>query len=72
MIEACVAQGAQVLKVGGGDQAGVRRLPAPAAHPVLEPIAFVQGFYRMAAELAVARGFDPDRPPHLKKVTETT
>jgi glucosamine--fructose-6-phosphate aminotransferase (isomerizing) len=71
-IAACVDQGADVMKVGGVDQPGVVRLPAPKAHPVLEPIVFVQGFYRMACELAVARGFDPDRPPHLSKVTETT
>ncbi|HEY2753345.1 MAG TPA: SIS domain-containing protein [Phenylobacterium sp.] len=71
-VEACVNQGASVMKVGGADQAGVIRLPAPNAHPVLEPIVFVQGFYRMVCELAVARGFDPDRPPHLSKVTETT
>jgi len=25
----------------------------------------------MANALAVARGLDPDRPPHLNKVTET-
>ena len=71
-VEACVNQGAMVMKVGGVDQGGVTRLPAPSAHPVLEPIVFVQGFYRMVCELAVARGFDPDRPPHLSKVTETT
>jgi glucosamine--fructose-6-phosphate aminotransferase (isomerizing) len=71
-LAACVAQGAAVMKAGGSEQAGVCRLPAPSAHPVLEPIAFVQSFYRMACELAVARGFDPDRPPHLSKVTETT
>lgn len=69
---ACVGQGASVMKAGGSDQAGVCKLPAPSAHPVLEPIAFVQSFYRMACDLAVARGFDPDRPPHLSKVTETT
>ena len=28
-------------------------------------------FYRAVAELAVARGRDPDAPPHLRKVTET-
>ena len=31
----------------------------------------LQSFYRMANALAVARGLDPDRPPHLRKVTET-
>jgi glucosamine--fructose-6-phosphate aminotransferase (isomerizing) len=31
----------------------------------------VQSAYRMIAALAVLRGFDPDRPPHLLKITET-
>jgi glucosamine--fructose-6-phosphate aminotransferase (isomerizing) len=31
----------------------------------------IQSFYRLAATLAVARGFNPDVPPHLRKVTET-
>jgi glucosamine--fructose-6-phosphate aminotransferase (isomerizing) len=31
----------------------------------------IQSFYRMATALAVARGFNPDKPPHLNKVTET-
>jgi glucosamine--fructose-6-phosphate aminotransferase (isomerizing) len=72
VVEACVAQGAEVMMAGGAAQAGVSRLAAPSAHPVLQPIAFVQSFYRMACELAVARGYDPDRPPHLSKVTKTT
>jgi glucosamine--fructose-6-phosphate aminotransferase (isomerizing) len=70
-VAACLRQGAEVMQAGGKAQSGVLNLPAPAAHPVLQPIAFVQSFYRMAAELAVARGFDPDRPPNLSKVTET-
>jgi len=31
----------------------------------------IQGFYRLAEAVARARGLDPDRPPHLQKVTET-
>ena len=31
----------------------------------------IQSFYRLAAELSVARGLDPDHPPYLNKVTET-
>jgi len=38
---------------------------------VIEPILYVQSFYRMVNALALARGFDPDRPPHLNKITET-
>jgi glucosamine--fructose-6-phosphate aminotransferase (isomerizing) len=31
----------------------------------------IQSFYRMASALALARGHNPDSPPHLNKVTET-
>jgi glucosamine--fructose-6-phosphate aminotransferase (isomerizing) len=31
----------------------------------------LQSFYPLADALARARGRDPDRPPHLRKVTET-
>src|SRR3546814_7198809 len=50
---------------GGGD------LPAIADHPAIEPILTIQSFYRMVNALALARGCDPDSPPHLNKVTET-
>ncbi|MBB3910736.1 SIS domain-containing protein [Sphingomonas desiccabilis] len=46
-------------------------LPTIAGHPAVEPILMVQSFYLMTNALAVARGFDPDRPQHLRKVTET-
>jgi len=35
------------------------------------PIVFIQSFYKMVNALAVVRGYDPDNPPHLRKVTET-
>ena len=38
---------------------------------MIEPILMIQSFYRMANALSVARGYDPDSPPHLNKVTET-
>lgn len=40
-------------------------------HPFLAPVTFIQRFYLMVNEIALARGFDPDNPEHLKKVTET-
>ena len=46
-------------------------LPALDADPRIQPILLVESFYRFANLLAVARGRDPDRPPHLAKVTET-
>jgi len=42
-----------------------------AGHAALQPLSVIQSFYVMAAELAVARGSDPDQPRHLKKVTRT-
>lgn len=49
-----------------------RDLTLPVAPtPDLDPIVAVQAFYGLAAQLAVARGFDPDQPRHLRKVTRT-
>lgn len=46
-------------------------LPALQAHPALEPVLMIQSFYRLVNRLALARGLDPDAPPHLNKVTQT-
>jgi glucosamine--fructose-6-phosphate aminotransferase (isomerizing) len=55
------------------DNVGERNLTLPvAATPDLDPIVAIQAFYVMAAQLAVARGLDPDQPRHLSKVTRTS
>jgi glucosamine--fructose-6-phosphate aminotransferase (isomerizing) len=41
------------------------------SHPIMEPIIAVQAAYPMIARLAKMRGFDPDKPKNLKKVTKT-
>ena len=64
-------RGAEVIEIGGARREGVFSLPAPVGHPDLEPVAYALSFYRMINALALARGFDPDRPPNLAKVTET-
>jgi glucosamine--fructose-6-phosphate aminotransferase (isomerizing) len=63
-------QGADVL-LAGARVARTTELPSEAAHPVIEPLLLAQSFYRMANGLSVARGHNPDAPPHLSKVTET-
>lgn len=65
------ARGARVALSGRSTPNGVIALPSIAAHEALEPILLIQSFYRLAAEVSVARGFDPDHPPYLNKVTET-
>jgi len=64
-------RGAKVLLAAPADVAE-RDLTLPVAStPDLDPIVAVQAFYVMAAQLAKARGMDPDRPRHLSKVTKT-
>lgn len=70
LIAETIARGAPVLVTGDGP-ADATALPSIAAHPAIEPILQVQSFYRAANALSLTRGFDPDRPPHLRKVTET-
>jgi glucosamine--fructose-6-phosphate aminotransferase (isomerizing) len=74
-LEALLAQfagrGANIAVAGGG-YAGTTALPLhPSLHAVIAPIAMVQSFYALVNSLSVRRGFDPDHPPMLNKVTET-
>ena len=63
------ARGARVW-VAGGDGSG--RLPLPAdLDPACAPLVAVHRCYGAINALALRRGRDPDRPPHLDKVTET-
>ncbi|MBC8022152.1 MAG: SIS domain-containing protein, partial [Burkholderiales bacterium] len=64
-------RGVPIFVAGSADARAGRLLPAVASHPVIEPILLAQSFYRFANALAIARGLDPDDPPHLRKVTET-
>jgi len=69
-------RGVPTLLAGAGvganaDAAGVTLLPAIEAAAEIAPILLVLAAYRMIATLAVRRGLDPDRPPHLCKITET-
>ena len=38
---------------------------------LIAPLALIASFYAFIEALAWRRGFDPDQPPHLRKVTET-
>ncbi|MEO8102182.1 MAG: SIS domain-containing protein [Betaproteobacteria bacterium] len=65
-----VARDVNVM-IAGRAITGATVLPTIDAHPVIQPMLLAQSFYKLANALAVARGCDPDRPPHLRKVTET-
>ena len=65
-----VQRGVDVLAAGVGT-GGAIVLPTLDATPELGPILQVQSAYRLLASLSLQRGFDPDHPAHLRKVTET-
>lgn len=69
--ERLVAQGADVF-LTGTEVAGATTLPSvPGLHPLVAPLTLIAGFYGFIEGLARRRGYDPDTPPHLRKVTET-
>jgi glucosamine--fructose-6-phosphate aminotransferase (isomerizing) len=70
LVRDVVACGAPLL-VAGSAPDGAVGLPSIEGDPAIEPMLQIQSFYRAANALSVARGLDPDRPPHLRKVTET-
>jgi glutamine---fructose-6-phosphate transaminase (isomerizing) len=64
-------RGARIVVAGGGFDT-VTTLPLLAdLHPVTAPIAMVQSFYALVNATAVQRGYNPDHPPMLNKVTQT-
>ncbi len=69
------ARGAQVWvasRHAPSDEGLGGNLPvAEAPHPACAPLLLVQSFYRAVNALSLHRGHDPDKPPHLNKVTET-
>ena len=52
--------------------ASALRIPfVETGHGITDALALIVSFYAFVEMLSRHRGFDPDNPPHLKKVTET-
>lgn len=65
-------RGVPVIAAGPAAVPGAVALPtASGVDPFAQPLALIQSFYPLAEAVARARGRDPDRPPHLSKVTKT-
>jgi len=65
-------RGVPVVTAGPAVVPGALELPVAAGvDSFAQPITLVQSFYPLAEAVARGRGRDPDRPPHLSKVTET-
>ncbi|WP_439331608.1 SIS domain-containing protein [Pelagibacterium lacus] len=65
------AQGARVFVTDPAPGTGIALPVARTGHPLLDPLALAVSFYGFIEALARRRGFDPDQPPHLRKVTAT-
>ena len=64
-------RGAKVLLAATPDVPERQLTLASTACEDLDPIAAIQSFYVLVEAVARARGRNPDRPPHLNKVTST-
>lgn len=73
-LEDFAARGANVIAAGLPEDVAPAGTVLPFrtdVHPVLGAIAQIQSFYALAEALSLARGRNPDSPPHLNKVTRT-
>ena len=73
-IEDFAGRGANVIAAGLPEDVAAARLVLPMQtdlHPAIAAIAQIQSFYGLANALSLARGCNPDSPPHLNKVTRT-
>lgn len=71
VVEDFAARGAIVMVAGKTYDNTVNLPSVEGVEAATAPIVFIQSFYKMVNALAVTRGYDPDSPPHLRKVTET-
>ena len=69
--ERLAGQGADVFLTARGALGAVTLPAVEGVHPLTAPLVLVVTFYRFVEALARRRGFNPDTPPHLRKVTET-
>jgi glutamine---fructose-6-phosphate transaminase (isomerizing) len=71
LLASLTARGAPIIVAGAARQGTVGLPLAQSLDPITGPIVMAQSFYRLVNALSVRRGFDPDRPPALRKVTKT-
>ncbi|MCX5569514.1 SIS domain-containing protein [Kaistia nematophila] len=70
-VSALHARGAKVFTATAAAIPGPRLPIAPTGHALTDPVSIALSFYRFAETVAVARGYNPDKPRGLNKVTET-
>ncbi len=71
MIARFVARGAKIAVAGHAIKGCITLPVAAKLHPVIAPIALAPSVYHLVNAISVTRGYDPDHPPMLSKVTQT-
>ncbi|MEZ5779676.1 MAG: SIS domain-containing protein [Paracoccaceae bacterium] len=69
--DAMAGKGAAVFVTSAKPKSAAALPAVRTGHPLTDPITLIVSFYAMVEQVARARGADPDRPRHLRKVTET-
>ncbi|MBK0865667.1 SIS domain-containing protein [Saccharopolyspora sp. HNM0986] len=72
VLSAVAERGADVCAVGSGDDDSIaHRIPVPDCAEEIAPVLEILPVQRLALDLALARGVDPDQPRGLSKITRT-
>jgi len=70
--ETCLILARNLIDRYASEKVAKHILPLPdSLHPLCDGVIAIEAFYRALVDLAVKRGFNPDQPNHLTKVTET-
>lgn len=70
-LERLAAAGGRVFAAATAHAPGLCLPVAKTGHAHLDPLSMAVSFYRLIEKVSRLRGFEPDNPPHLRKVTET-
>ena len=70
-LERLAAAGGRVFAAATAHAPGLCVPVAKTGHAHLDPLSMAVSFYRLIEKVSRLRGFEPDNPPHLRKVTET-
>ncbi len=72
VVDRLAGQGARAFATTGLVKRADVLAKVESGHPITDPLPLIVSFYVFVEQLARHLGFDPDRPPHLNKVTQTT
>ncbi|MDG1859016.1 MAG: hypothetical protein P8I94_07935, partial [Emcibacteraceae bacterium] len=70
--EGLIKQGADVYMTSGKVENAAKLPFISSGHPLTDPLLLIISYYNFIEKLAQVKNLNLDKPPHLKKITETT